>query len=401
MVRRKSKSSKKKVVNESVGRDDDVRKDPTVATPEEKKEEGADAIGTGSIEKKDTKSEGSPNNDNQPESAEPGKLASNEESEVDEVWDILRVIPMAEEKIECRYEHCCEQAVAIWATDKDPQEKWPLCEKCQLQDFGGWPEGVEPIERSKDNSDIAEKNEIPPANNEKKNVASATSSSTPASTEPSKDDSETPLLTNKDQTVASQEDNNADATEEKYELVRIVPFEKLISSPIKCSDESCNLPACSVWTSAGDPKKWYYCIDCQEKDFGGWPPFNELPCEYLSPEHLRAIAKNCSKKRKPTMPKFASKCVTPNPSRTPKGPASSPAVVSAEMKRSVSKVSRAAVARHEKWQADAKKMGVDRIIVKKSEAKRVIFDAVHDAFRPMNVDVIYMVSDIGLGRFTA
>ena len=400
MVRSKSKSGKKKkIVNELTGRDDDVRKDPVVATPEEKKLE-VDAIGNESIEKKDSNSEGSPNNDNHPKSSEPKKSNPDDASEDGGVWDILRVIPTAEEKTVCRYEHCSEQAVAIWATDKNPQDNWPLCEKCQLQDFGGWPEGVEPIERSKAIAEIAEKNDIVPANNEK-HVASTTA--TPSHTEPPKDGSETPLRTNNEAIVASQQENNDpnSTEEEKYELVRIVPLEKLVSSPIKCSDEACNLPACSVWTSAGDPKKWYYCIDCQEKDFGGWPPSHELPCEYLAPEHLRAIAMNCSKKRKPSMPKFESKCLTPKTSRTPNGSASIPAVVSVETNRAVSKVSRAAVARHEKWQADAKKMGVNRIIVKKHKAKRVIYDAVYDAFRPMNVDEIYMVSDIGVGRFPA
>ena len=40
-------------------------------------------------------------------------------------------------------------------------------------------------------------------------------------------------------------------------------------------------------------------------------------------------------------------------------------------------------------------MGVNRIIVKKNEAKKVIFDALFDAFRPMNFNDIYTVSTSG------
>ena len=89
------------------------------------------------------------------------------------------------------------------------------------------------------------------------------------------------------------------------------------------------------------------------------------------------------------MPVFTSNCVTPNPPS--KGTvAGIPAVVSVETK----KISRAAVARHEKWQADARKLGVHRIIVKKNEAIKAIYDALYDAFRPMNIEGIYLVNDI-------
>jgi hypothetical protein len=43
---------------------------------------------------------------------------------------------------------------------------------------------------------------------------------------------------------------------------------------------------------------------------------------------------------------------------------------------------------HKKWQAEAEKLGGPgvKIIVGKSEAKKLIFDKLHDAFAPMNID---------------
>ena len=70
--------------------------------------------------------------------------------EVNELWDVVRVsvIPTDEEKVECRNGDCIDQAVATWASNKDPEDKWDLCEKCQLEEMGGWPEGVKPLTHS-------------------------------------------------------------------------------------------------------------------------------------------------------------------------------------------------------------------------------------------------------------
>ena len=331
--------------------------------------------------------------------------ASEEEEEDDEVWDIIHVIPTAEQKIECRCDHCSEQAVATWATDKHPEDKWSLCEKCQLQDFGGWPDDVEPIERSDDAVIVAARSTTPSNDGATMEsiqpipITMPTTKTTKTFTKTTpvdlpKDDNGIDLQSTKGELAIVDDKRDPQPSEEKYELSAIIPLERLLGSPIKCSDEACNLPACSVWTSSIDPKKWYYCVDCQERDFDGWPPSNELPCDYLQPEHLRAIATKCSKKRKPTMPVITSNCVTPlpNPSLPHKGTAAISQVVSGKTKAPILKVSHAAVARHEKWQADAKKLGVNRIIVKKNEAKKVVFDALYDAFRPMNLNDIYLVS---------
>ena len=337
------------------------------------------------------------------------KSSASEDEEDDEVWDIIHVIPTAEQKIECRYDHCSEQAVATWATDKHPEDKWSLCEKCQLQDFGGWPDDVEPIERSDDAVVVAARSTTPSnagATMERIEPIPITMPTTKATKTFTKtftkttygelpdDDNGVDLQSTKGELAIVDDKRDPQSSEDKYELSTIIPLEKLLGSPIKCSGEACNLPACSVWTSSIDPKKWYYCVDCQERDFDGWPPSNELPCDYLQPEHLRAIATKCSKKRKPTMPVITTNCVTPlpNSSLPPQGTAAISQVVRGKTKAHIVKVSDAAFARVEKWQADAKKLGVNRIIVKKNEAKKVIFDALYDAFRPMNLNDIYLVS---------
>jgi hypothetical protein len=372
-----------------------VREEPPVASDEEEEP----------IKNKSFKNEENGGDGDVVKSLEVTGLPSDEEGETDAVWDLIRVIPATDPKIECRYESCTERAIATWASDKDPQDEWPLCEKCQLEDFGGWPEDVEPIEQDVDTVSVSarstaeDKVRSTTGNGNDGKIETPQPPPIPASTietpRTSKDDVVTAIQGTSELDTAQDEDD-PQPSEEKYELSEIVSLKMLLGSPIKCSDEDCNLPACSVWTSTNDKKKWYYCIDCQERDFGGWPTSKELPCDYIQPEHLRTMASMCSAKKKPKIPKLTSHCVTPPPNRlVPKKVTTAASrVLSGEAKVPVPKVSRSAVARHEKWQADAKKMGVNRIIVKKNEAIKVVFDALYDAFRPMNLDNIYMVSAV-------
>jgi hypothetical protein len=58
--------------------------------------------------------------------------------------------------------------------------------------------------------------------------------------------------------------------------------------------------------------------------------------------------------------------------------------------------SKEALAIHRKWQAEAEKHGGPdaRIVVSKPAAKKLIFDMLHDSFRPMNITEIYQVSSL-------
>jgi len=223
--------------------------------------------------------------------------------------------------------------------------------------------------------------------------------------------------------------------------------------PAFCSTEGCNLLACCVWVSNLDSEPWLSCLDCSEADFGGWPEQDEeLPIKYLTEESRKMIAQKCSGQEDPKMPNLptappltakttsssanndkidmAVPAITPPPSHAqliadsqdgvvvgmaraggngggkknddvignksgvtpspipPSGTAAKAAVKSNELARAPSKE---ALAIHRKWQAEAEKQGGPdaRIVVSKPAAKKIIFDMLHDAFRPMNITEIY------------
>jgi hypothetical protein len=488
-----------------------------------------------------------------------------ETHEEEEVWDLVRVIPK-KEKVICRTEGCKEQAVATWASNLEPDEKWNLCEDCQLKDFGGWPEGTEPDqgeEEGDDQKDETTTNETPadtteqmsseqasisaeestdkvacdakvddrsdgtpmvvdePVMEDKKAEASSEEppsaidasttpstnatkerspaaapmatqtqdkASTPPSTDATKEPSSpaaptvtqtqdeatqasqepsspaapvvtqtqeeatqaskensspaaplvtqtqdeatqaskeplspaTPMVT-QTQDEATQEDADEAEEVETWDLKKILSFQDITKEgTVKCSNEDCKLPACSVWISNLAPTtKWYYCVDCQENDFEGWPPLEEFPANYrdsMEPEHLQAIANKCSKQKDPVMPMFSS--VSSSPSRktsdadanfvTP--PPNTLGVKASKVGSSKgaakitpnpsdpkpTKPSAGALAMHKKWQEAAEAIGGKdaRIVVSKPAAKKFIFDLLFDAFCPMNITQIFKVSSL-------
>ena len=63
----------------------------------------------------------------------------------DEIWEIVRVIPIAEEKIPCCIKECSKDAAFSWASNSNRNDIWNFCEGCQVIERGGWPNGVVPI----------------------------------------------------------------------------------------------------------------------------------------------------------------------------------------------------------------------------------------------------------------
>jgi hypothetical protein len=65
-------------------------------------------------------------------------------------------------------------------------------------------------------------------------------------------------------TPEHDEDDEWEA-EEVWDLVKIIGIDALlIDSPVKCSTETCLLPAACVYVSSQAPtEKWYTCLDCQ------------------------------------------------------------------------------------------------------------------------------------------
>lgn len=63
-----------------------------------------------------------------------------------EVWDLIRTVKRGE-LIPCFQKGCKKFAVVAWATNLAPDMLWYGCIGCQMEEFGGWPEGMEPKSR--------------------------------------------------------------------------------------------------------------------------------------------------------------------------------------------------------------------------------------------------------------
>lgn len=71
-----------------------------------------------------------------------------EDDEVIELWDI-DLIPTDKEQGVCCYVHgCIDQVVATWSSHLHPEDKRDLCNKCQPEEMGGLPDGVDLIKHS-------------------------------------------------------------------------------------------------------------------------------------------------------------------------------------------------------------------------------------------------------------
>jgi hypothetical protein len=168
----------------------------------------------------------------------------------------------------------------------------------------------------------------------------------------------------------------------------------------------------------------------QAADFGGWPELEELPLKHMTKEHLEVLAAKCSSQANIEMPIFPelataspsgtaasdfSNTVTPGPraqvdpdaayhDMTTITPSPGFALKEANANKAAAKtkppVSKKQLEMHQQWQATAESMGGPnaRIIVSKSDAKKLIFDALHDAFAPMNITDLHRVRIARNGR---
>ena len=66
--------------------------------------------------------------------------------ELEEKWDIVQGIPTAQEQIPCCTKRRCKMVTVSWASNINPEDIiWYLCDECQQDEFGRWPDGVVPI----------------------------------------------------------------------------------------------------------------------------------------------------------------------------------------------------------------------------------------------------------------
>lgn len=98
-----------------------------------------------------------------------------------------------------------------------------------------------------------------------------------------------------------EEDDNDDT---EWDLVHIFSVEELkSSSPKLCMTEGCPLVACSTYVSSVGREVWHSCLDCQEKDYCGWPDqIKEFPIKFMSSDHRSIIREKCSRQCAPQMP---------------------------------------------------------------------------------------------------
>ena len=79
----------------------------------------------------------------------PSEKASDkeEDEEVNKLWDVDQ-IPTDEEQVVCCMHRCIDPEVATWSSHLYPKDKQDLCNKCQLEEMGGLPDGVDLIKHS-------------------------------------------------------------------------------------------------------------------------------------------------------------------------------------------------------------------------------------------------------------
>ena len=312
-------------------------------------------------------------------------------------------------KCMCRKDGCeDDKVVAIWTNSNQPHELYYVCEPCQMIEFGGWPE-------ESDGGDDGEEEE-------EAGVDRVVDS---------------PGLGAADSNKTGDEESEEEEEGLEWELKKIHSIETILNEPILC--KVCTvLPSCSVYYSKEEkPKRYEYCLDCQDEDFGGWPENpKDLPIQYMSTAHKYAIVSKCSRQSNPSMPDFL--LPSPTSDQQAKDPSvagsndKSPVpidsctnihkrssegianfvtpppnsdlpltdkklgngkIAAAATVTSAKTVSKGAIAAHKKWQDDATKLGGPnaKIVVKKLDAKQLIFDLLYEAFRPMNITQIYEV----------
>ena len=401
------------------------------------------------------------------------------------VWDLVRTLTGKEgSKHTCSNEPCANAVVAAWASNENPTELWYTCEECQEKEFGGWPDDSESNDHegngdqesesesepnTKSTNDETTKDDGCPSSPTVVNPTMEASSSPPTEGVIKKAEVEDPVeISDEDDVtqvpVASKSDSdngshagddtkasNADveveeATEEEkpqddqedveeegYDLAAILSEERIMSSEAPLCSVCEKTRACVRYEGTTTKKQWFYCLDCQQADYEGWP---ETAPEYPSVptmEHESTMLKYCCKDARkidridrdvvgmgtnnPSLPKpnasspqmhsvtsTNNSTLTPPPpfqlakTTTKKAPTVTPCNVSHDSNNNVAHekkkvVSATAQKAHAKWLAEAQKVGGPqaKLILDRPEVKRLVFDVLRDAFGPKNINDIYEV----------
>mmetsp|Transcript_12862 Transcript_12862/g.19525 ORF Transcript_12862/g.19525 Transcript_12862/m.19525 type:complete len:634 (+) Transcript_12862:355-2256(+) len=327
-----------------------------------------------------------------------------------EVWDIEKAYKKKDRTIRCMGKDgkCNQMAVAQWRCEG--KEPWETCEDCQEDDFDGWPQGFEHDE-DKDEDNHEETNQEGTADTIEEEEEKEEQAGSDANNSADKNDDDG------DDDEEEEEDDEQWAVEHVYTIAEIDCPE-----PVICQSEECKLVACARWKSDTN-ERWDTCLDCQEKDYGGWPDDQEFVLQALEDKELvanqgRKCSKKSIKKGHSKVPNLTKKqgsgssevaAVTPPPSaktdvpdakqeeisNSDKRKSSEAALVSpqpvAMKKKALPQPTASALAMHRKWQEAAEAAGGKdaRIVVSKAAAKKLIYDLLYDTFGVMNITGIY------------
>ena len=90
----------------------------------------------------------------------------------------------------------------------------------------------------------------------------------------------------------------ASASSEIWFVEHIYTKQEITSKDaIRCQTEHCNLPACALWASSNEGEStWNSCLDCQERDFAGWPDDEEVEEKIQDEEFMMFLRTHCSQK---------------------------------------------------------------------------------------------------------
>jgi len=83
----------------------------------------------------------------------------------------------------------------------------------------------------------------------------------------------------------------------------------------QCETTGCQLAACCAWSGSNDPSMpWFCCLDCQEKDFKGWPAKKDIPLRRMSNELRNAMIQRV---RRGLFPWHLTMCISIKLTRAP------------------------------------------------------------------------------------
>jgi hypothetical protein len=193
--------------------------------------------------------------------------AQDNDDEPEESWDVLPGMDRETlERFACRSEECMRDGrpvVAIWVSNQNPDDHWPLCETCTKRDFG--PDTIIPEPPPPLTSASSSSSSISPSEESKVEEKEAVADGPPPE-ETAEEVAEEPAdEVEEREDDDSEKDNDDEEDPELWTLTKVLPVQAIQhEAPIKCQTEDCTLLAATAWVSNRNPThKWYTCLDCQ------------------------------------------------------------------------------------------------------------------------------------------